>query len=357
MVYSLSENATLVIRSTQSEGIESSICPQEAPTLIVVGIQRYLQDTRFFEQIGLLEEEEPLTTDENKGTPTTRTSPLASHSYYDSSTTILQQVADWKTPAYDLLLSDGTYLLKCLLSPLLNGLVQYGWLTLFTCIRLEKYEWRRNEWRIPITTFLVVHQLSVLQVGPLVERSKLIFPENADPCEKRLQQPLAGKRLHYLALNTEDCVPVDPSVRREDIVVDSQLFGQSSPLSLSKVVSMHENRKVVASVPLMARVVKKFSCSHFGRRDSNQKFPIKFELQISDYHMVAQVICWHTLYFRYFDSIHLDDIVVLEGYRIRKRDDSVEILLNPINPQGKIYILNQKQALNRNIRQNYPPIW
>ncbi|GJQ15877.1 hypothetical protein GpartN1_g7668.t1 [Galdieria partita] len=367
MVYSLTENGTLVIRNTQTEGIEHCISPPEATHLVVVGIQRYLQDSSFFEHIGLLEEQLPCEeSTSERSSPIKRSSPLRSSTHFQSphknwnssnKDTVQQQIADWKTPAYDLLLSDGSYLLKCLLSPLLNGLVQYGWLTISTCIKLEKLEWRRNEWRIPTATFLVVHQLSVLHIGPVLERNRLIFPDNADPCERGLQ-PLAGRRLHYLSLNTEDCVPTDPLIRREDIVIDSfHLFGDSPPQLLSKVVSLYENRKVTTVFPsLMGRVVKKFSCSHFGRRESEQKFPIKFEFQIADHHMVAQVICWYTLYFRYFDCIHLDNVVVLEGYRLRKKDDNIEILLNPSNPQGKIFILEDKQAMNRSLRQNCPPI-
>ncbi|GJD11513.1 Putative 3-methyladenine DNA glycosylase [Galdieria sulphuraria] len=366
MVYSLTENGTLTLRNTQSDGLEHSISPREATRLVVVGIQRYLQDSSFFENIGLLEQfpiEESTT---ERSSPTKKSSPSRSSSQYESLNNSIsnivqqqqqqQQIADWKTPAYDLLLSDGNYLLKCLLSPLLNGLVQYGWLTISTCIKLEKYEWRRNEGRIPIATFLVVHQLSVLQMGPVLERNRLIFPDNADPCETR-PQPLAGRRLHYLSLNTEDCVPVDPHIHREDIIIDSfQLFGDSQPQLLSKVVSFHENRKITTALPLIGRVVKKFSCSHFGRRESEQKFPIKFELQIADHHMVAQVICWYTLYFRYFESIQLDDIIILEGYRIRQKDNNTEILLNPSNPQGKMFILDYRQAMSRNLRQSCPPI-
>jgi hypothetical protein len=389
MVVPLTENATLDIRNTlHNNGIEQPIAPTEAPCLIVVGIQRYLQDSHFFSHVGLLEEFSTETTTPAVATPPTKlvttgtssrnneetTSPTGGHAaaatpwwtVSPSSTTnnstssmIQQQIADCKTPAYDLLLSDGTYLLKCVLSPLLNGLVQYGWITLFTRIKLEKYEWRRNEWRIPVATILVVFQLSVQQVGGpmwMIDRSKLVFPDSADPCELKNSQPLAGRRLHYLSLNSEDSVPVDTQVSRKDILIDSlELFGSRSPQPLSKVLALYDNQKVVV-VPLIGRVVKKFSCTHFGRRDSEQKFPIKFEFQLSDQHRLVHVVCWYTLYFRYFECIQLDDVVVLEGYRIRhQKEDHVEILLNPSNPQGKMYILDLKLVTSRNIRQWYPP--
>eukprot|EP00871_Galdieria_phlegrea_P002191 jgi/Galph1/2973/GphlegSOOS_G1638.1 len=344
MVQLLTKDGIALLRETrQLKG--QSIQPTEAPILVVVEIHRYLQDHSFFEQLGLEQHPEENTSAMESSTNlsyVSNTSPQRPQQYSVTNTT-QQQIMDLKVPAYDLVISDGTHLSKCVLSPLLNGLVHYGWLCIGTYLKLKQYEWRENEFRAPPVTFMVMLELSILQIGQVPDTNLLSFPQDATPYERK-EQPLAGRRLYYLALNNDDCITTDHSIKRSDLIVSGLNHWKDVPKSVSAVLTEHEK---LASYPLMGRVVRKFSCLHFGRRESEQKYPIKFDLCLADNVQTVNVVIWHSLYFRYYHCIYLDDIIVIDSYRIRQKDNSVEIHLNPSNPTGKnLYWMINRCPLN-----------
>ena len=249
--------------------------------------------------------------------------------------------------AFDVTLSDGVSIVKALLATELNRAVQFGLLKRYDTVRVERLLFHFNELRIGGEQLVIVEKLEVLARydsavfaapvlalaadGATFERRASAdglaplrpseFPEFEDT-------PLVGSRMYYLAL-FDNGTPIGKQWRKYDIQAkdDFLAHGQQS-CSVSGVIEYAAKldggaaRRGAAPSDhpqmLVARVIQKGNLVMYASQDKTDKYPMNFSFVVADGTGSVKVVCWTSTCFRYYHSVQIGDLVVLNNFRVQR---------------------------------------
>ncbi|KAG8464749.1 hypothetical protein KFE25_010117 [Diacronema lutheri] len=276
--------------------------------------------------------------------------------------------------AFELTLSDGARMKRCVLSTELNHLVCRGELCALQLVRVDRFLHALDpNAEADLPPIVVVTELTPLAPAQPPVRTR------ADGCAPELlaepradNRPIAGVRLYFLhtecnrillepdvavvrALGVPDAggdgadepdvsdadgeAEGDDCVDDEGMPVDAITRAALRAPSLARALTWHATHAADRAVrarkgeqsrqpALFGRVVRLCAPTHFGRADDflaralNACLPVKLELSIADSSCPdgLNVVLWNALALGVGRSIRLGDALVLSGYRMKKRD-------------------------------------
>lgn len=165
--------------------------------------------------------------------------------------------------AYDLILSDGQYQLKALLSPTLAIHLEKGGLLQFGLIEVTESSIRYDETVVAGPGFYVIKQLNIIaeQMSDLILADPsvpLSFPSWVSASDQLNKPLIGGPRSYYLSLFNDDTIFFDPTnypLQGEAERIDAeqkQLFGRSFEQE-SKQPSLSPSSAAVAPLPMLTQ--------------------------------------------------------------------------------------------------------
>ena len=215
--------------------------------------------------------------------------------------------------AYDILLTDGEYKRKCLLSVHLNALVHKNVLRVGSTIEIMDTRFLKS----PHSILLLCNILVVNQRDAALP--DVPFWNGASHYE-RTDAPLVSSRGCYLSLWNS----VDPSGQHWDRHSIQCLDRESSARFLAERLKMERltSRDIgrVSVRGIVGRVVNKTRIVHFGKsRDLRNPFPFVFNFVLQDETASLPVVVWNELCVKLFKSIHVGDVVAVRRYKVKPR--------------------------------------
>ncbi|XP_002735850.1 RPA-related protein RADX-like [Saccoglossus kowalevskii] len=294
--------------------------------LLVVAIERYQIDGHFYAESGQNEEE------------------------------CLQDYA------YDITLTDTTYKIKCLLASHLSVDIQKGQVYVGCVMRLLDCYVHYNETSLIAESYLIIKEWTLHGVhsGEMlrIDTGSIPFWPGATEHEKS-HQPLAVSREYYLSLwNDED--PYGP--QWHNTVKPTRLL--KTPASVVKIgnaIDRWQRGRLYKPFPkIIGRVLSKARLHHYGRVSKfREKWPYQMYLELADNTGCVSVILWTKLAPKYFNSIFVGNILLIEDYEIKKRYSlrgkaalhnpnikqlEVELSLNSSHPGSVIQVLHSSSV-------------
>lgn len=215
---------------------------------------------------------------------------------------------------YDILLTDGEYKRKCLLSVTLNPLVRKNILCSGSTVVVRKL--------LPIATptlsLIMICDVTVVKQNGIPLQDPPFWP-GASEREKR-DVPLVSSRGSYLSTWNS----VDPFGQQWNQQTLLQLDRKEAAKFLSdrwkleRLTSGRLGRKCESMI--CGRVVSKSRLVHFGKpRDSRRPFPFMFNVVIQDETSRLPVVIWDELCVKLFKGIHVGDVLALKRFKVKPR--------------------------------------
>lgn len=251
--------------------------------------------------------------------------------------------------AFDIVISDGRYKTKCLLSTSLNCLVYEHKLRKNSVVTVNECSSLIDEESLEQATYVILQDLEILDFAPEnteETHGEIEFCDHATPNETQ-EQPLAASRGYYLPLwNDEDYFGVkwfsDPNLTPSNPITDAiTIFDLDS---FWKVLS----RPFPA---LIGRIVSKSRLNHYGKAtDDKRKYPYQAYIELEDRTGTVSVCVWSSLCVLLYNYLQVGDIVAILNYRVTRKFGqrsnavyntspaaSIEISMNPTRPTAEVF--------------------
>ncbi|XP_070571837.1 RPA-related protein RADX-like [Ptychodera flava] len=223
----------------------------EPTNLLVVAVERYQVDGNFYVETGRSENDQ-------------------SHSY-------------------DITLSDGTHLIKCILAAKLNIDVQQNKLYAGCVVRLLDCKLHYNETSLKAESYLIIEDLDCLQIDvPHLQTDSVTFWPGASRHEKS-NEPLAVSRECYLAL-WNDSDPYGDPWNTE--VIPTKLPNRAIPsiTNIGKVVEKWQRVRLQKPYPpILGRILSKARLHYYGKPSRLRE---KWPYQAGFVHLFTTFACY-----------------------------------------------------------------
>ena len=253
------------------------------------------------------------------------------------------------TDAFDIVITDGRFKTKCLLSPTLNFLVYDHKLRKNAIVVVTECSALIDEESLEQVPCVILQSLEILNSTPANAPDldeDIEFCENATANEKR-EQPLVSSRGYYLPLwNDEDYFGSkwhsDP-----DLTLSNPITSAITILDLDSFW-----KALPRPFPaLIGRIVSKSRINHYGKSsDEKRTYPYQAYLELEDRTATVTVCVWDSYCVLLYNYVQVGDIVAILNYRISRKfaarsnavyntSDAVkiEISVNPSNPVSQVY--------------------
>ena len=228
---------------------------------------------------------------------------------------------------YDVTVTDHSSMVKCVLHPSLNDLIETGNVEKFDMILVKKYKMWYNESTpgggSPYMVILEASSLSEMSVDK---------PENEDFVQltpnSHLYTPILGERGYYVAEQNNDCFDGNhSSIFPESItfVTEDELEDiQWSRMRLQEVKnSFYEaemNSVSFCKGYIIGRVIQKSEVNHHPSvSDHHKPFPMKFEIVIACGGVTMPVVIWNRCCAQYYFGISIGMIIAISNFRVHRR--------------------------------------
>ena len=264
------------------------------------------------------------------------------------------------TYAFDILITDGRYKTKCLLSPTLNFLVYEYKLRETAIIAVTECRSLIDEESLEQAPLVILQGIEVLNSAPATTLDRdgastdLEFCSNSTANEKQ-EIPLAASRGYYLPLwNEEDYFG--------SIWLTNPDLSPSKPIANAITISDLDSfwRTLPRPFPaLIGTIVSKTRLNHYGKSsDDKRRYPYQFYLELEDRTATVSVCIWNSLCLLLYNYLQVGDVVAISNYRVSRRfgsrsnavyntSDAVmtEISLNPLNPAALVYKISPEEVV------------
>lgn len=255
------------------------------------------------------------------------------------------------TDAFDVVITDGRYKTKCLLSTSLNSLVYEHKLRKNSIVTVAECSSLIDEESLEQAPYVILQGIEILDQAPEnteETQSEIAFCENATQNEKE-ELPLAASRGYYLPLwNDEDYFGAkwfsDPHLN------------PSNPIT--NAITIFDLDSFWKALPrpfpaLIGRVVSKSRLNHYGKAtDEKRKYPYQAYFELEDRTGTVTVCIWSSLCVLLYNYLQVGDIVAILNYRVARKFGqrsnavyntspaaSIEISVNPSSPTSEVYKL------------------
>lgn len=255
--------------------------------------------------------------------------------------------------AFDIVISDGRYKTKCLLSTSLNCLVYEHKLRKNSVVTVSEYSSLIDEKSLEQTPYVILQGIEVVDFAPEDQAEGGIeFCDHATPNENQ-EQPLAASRGYYLPLwNDEDYFGAkwlsDPNLT------------PSNPITHAITIFDLDSFWKVLSRPfpaLIGRIVSKSRLNHYGKAtDDKRKYPYQAYLELEDRTGTVSVCIWSSFCVLLYNYVQVGDILAILNYRVARKfgprsnavyntspSASIEVSVNPTNPTAEVYKLAPRE--------------
>ena len=265
---------------------------------------------------------------------------------------------------YDLVLSDSTRLMKVVLSPQFNILVNSGKLRQGSVVMIHSIELNKYNQR----TYAVVKELT--HVSAEIP-SDTTWPEfgNASNLHERNTVPLMGGRDFYMPLYNDDMYWYDSSYEgtENSLLVlpphlrklpetkrdawrggEIQLADDTIQVTTKSTVLSEIMRHKDVKQPLIGRVVQRSRVIDFGKKSTKycQPLPLMFHFGLYDssldFGSCLRVVVFGDLVPALYNRLQVGMIVRIINYRINTRPNgTVEVKLNSSKPKASVRLLSE----------------
>ena len=258
--------------------------------------------------------------------------------------------------AFDIVISDGRYKTKCLLSTSLNCLVYEHKLRKNSIVTVSEYSSLIDEKSLEQTPYVILQRIEVVDFAPENTEDQaegdIEFCDHATPNEKQ-EKPLAASRGYYLPLwNDEDYFGAkwlsDPNLT------------PSNPITHAITIFDLDSFWKVLSRPfpaLIGRIVSKSRLNHYGKAtDDKRKYPYQAYLELEDRTGTVSVCIWSSFCVLLYNYLQVGDILAILNYRVARKfgprsnavyntspSASIEVSVNPTNPTAEVYKLAPRE--------------
>lgn len=255
------------------------------------------------------------------------------------------------TDAFDIVITDGRFKTKCLLSPALNFLVYEHKLRKDCFVSITECNCLIDEESLEQVPCVILQRIKILNSAPTNTEDQdpaeeIEFCENATAKEKQ-ELPLAASRGYYLPLwNDEDYFGIkwlsDPDLKLRNpisnaiTIVDLDSFWKALPRPFPA---------------LIGRIVSKTRIKHYGKStDEKRRYPFQAYFELEDRTGTVSVCIWDFCCVLLYNYLQVGDTVAILNYRVSRKfaprsnavyntSDAVkiEISVNPSNPVAEVY--------------------
>ncbi|KAL6463066.1 hypothetical protein MHYP_G00274570 [Metynnis hypsauchen] len=265
--------------------------------------------------------------------------------------------------SYDVTVTDGTWRVKCHLSPALHPLVQRNALRCGSCLSVTQLSFVYDERRFG-QSYVCLEELEcgAEDAGILssIKTPNALRWWTRDEIGNSVlwyaDAPLQSSRKHYLSLwNNED--PHGrvwiPNIPAPDTVID-----------VSKICLLGDLDVFFASsrrpLPLLVRVLHRSRLRYYGKPGQNIDFPFQAYFEVADQSGVMSMVLWNDLCPEWYHRLVVGSVVYLQHYSLKKSYQNrsrpqisslpllsftnTEICLNPHNPSAVITVIPPKSV-------------
>ncbi|XP_030065128.1 RPA-related protein RADX isoform X2 [Microcaecilia unicolor] len=250
---------------------------------------------------------------------------------------------------YDVTFTDGHCKEKWHLAPELNLLVQKNILRCGTEVKITKCAYIYNEKKLS-NGVVCIEELEFGEECSDQSIISYIQSENAQSTDI----PLMGGRKHYLPLWNK-CDPYG------DIWMQN-LPEEQLNIDVPKVSSLLHLEMLWGNVktfpPLLVKILHKSRLRYFGKPDKKHDVPYQAYFEVADHSGMVSMVLWNALCPEWFKRLKVGTVLLLQQYTIKqsypyrtqptpgnsemKRLTGIEICLNPREPPANIHIIPEK---------------
>ncbi|XP_028321895.1 RPA-related protein RADX [Gouania willdenowi] len=266
--------------------------------------------------------------------------------------------------SYDVTVTDGLWRTKCLLHSSLNQLVHVNTLRTGTDITITQCSFIYNEHRLG-HGYLCIEKLRCA-AGRSALLSGVNDPSSLPVLVKQGMErnvvlhsdvPLQVSRKHYLSLwNNED---PEGDMWSSDPPHPNTVLDVSSVTLLSSLESSFTN--IRKPLPLLVKIIHKSRLRYYGKFGLKIDYPYQAYFEVADKSGTMSLVLWNDLCPQFFQRLKVGSVLYLQNYSLKpsysnrsrpqmdhlhmKSFSSVEICLNPRNPEADITVVSPKSVL------------
>ncbi|XP_068715748.1 RPA-related protein RADX-like isoform X2 [Montipora foliosa] len=257
--------------------------------------------------------------------------------------------------AFDILITDGLFKTKCLLSPTLNSLVYDNKLRKDSVVSITECSSLIDEESLEQSPCVILQGIEILDSALLDTQDRfedIVFCENATPNEKQ-DLPLLGSRGYYLPLRNDEDFFGSKWYSDPDLKLVNPI---SNAITIADLDSFW--KALPRPFPaLIGRIVSKTRLNHYGKSsDKKRRYPYQVSLELEDRTATVTVCIWDYLCVLLYNYLQVGDIVAILNYRVSRKFGprsnavyntcdavNIEISVNPSNPVAEVYKLPEEE--------------
>eukprot|EP01125_Pyxidicula_operculata_P009239 TRINITY_DN3054_c0_g1_i8.p1 TRINITY_DN3054_c0_g1~~TRINITY_DN3054_c0_g1_i8.p1 ORF type:complete len:694 (+),score=69.27 TRINITY_DN3054_c0_g1_i8:2123-4204(+) len=271
-------------------------------------------------------------------------------------------VVDNFKDVYDLVISDGCSKVKCVLHPNMNYGVDQNIIRQNSVIKVKEYKRRNDELKDGVNMFIILVSVEVTTYLEGIfsfrgDQSPSWSTQEYEENPKLEYVPLVGRRGFYMDLYSDDTLLDDRwcirSCQKKILLNESKSYKEiyqaySSLEQLFKTdldeyylikeiinyrIKMgNKKSKSMSNSFAIGRVTKKSKLCNWGKMNQDDKYPLRFSMEIQDSSGSIKVNVWSGLCARYYGKIKLGDVILIRKFQIKpayEDNNGTELSLNP----------------------------
>ena len=262
------------------------------------------------------------------------------------------------TDAFDIVITDGRFKTKCLLSPTLNFLVYEHKLRANSIVSVTECCSLIDEESLEQAPYVILQGIEILNSVPvnapnLAGEADIEFCENSGANEKQ-ELPLAASRGYYLPLWNDEDYFGSKWFSDPDLMLSYPITNAITILDLDSFW-----KALPRPFPaLIGRIVSKTRINHYGKSsDEKRRYPYQFYLELEDRTATVSVCIWNSFCVLLYNYLQVGDIIAILNYRVTRKfaarsnavyntSDAVnfEISVNPCNPVAEVYKISPEEV-------------
>ena len=266
--------------------------------------------------------------------------------------------------AWDVILTDGKHLLKCLVDLRLQSEIDCGNVLKFSVIKVTKGRYWLDDTKmeptdpIPIISgFRIVSTLPGTAMGSVWGTIRNGELRDETDIKAHSFEPLIGMRKTYLNSMVDSIHPDDERVAYGDAYRTEITLEPDDTADIHyrcvKLADLLSSPAIAKDACIVARITRKSQVVTLNTESAaGGKYPYQLYLELQDETDMAICVLWYRSAIEYFGAVRPGDVVVLEGFKCRRSTVYVssyssahtEISLSSRNPVGKLSLVPDQEA-------------
>lgn len=303
---------------------------------------------------------------------------------YSQSTGSIYNIRDCSdnVSCYDIVVTDGITLRKCVVSSNLIKCIELGQFNIYDIIRIKQCNIRYTERRLIDIGHIVLYDLEVITHENVLVKPLDTLTWSLQSSEREIAlTPLICNKLFYLSLYNDDTLYYDYTyitnhssnidTHQNDAkqieqtnIHDITQYNSNNTVALYDIINdnIKINQKNCINNIIICRIVSISRILYFGKHKTNyisysnidntqHTHPYLYEMLVSDTSIdtAIKVSIWNNLVLKYYNILNVGDVISIINYKIKQKDNNIEISCNPYNPYTVIHKIDNIQQLDTTI--------